>query len=75
MSSRATLKKGPTELSPRQLQILQMLADGHSRKEIAGRLFLTLSSVTMHINRIRERTELRTTEALVAHGFRTGLIT
>jgi PAS domain S-box-containing protein len=39
-------------LSPRQLEILRLIADGYSNAEIAGRLFLTEGTVKWHVRRI-----------------------
>ncbi|MET0873068.1 MAG: response regulator transcription factor, partial [Paeniglutamicibacter terrestris] len=38
-----------TDLSPRELQLLQLLARGHSNKEIAADLFISQSTVKTHL--------------------------
>jgi DNA-binding NarL/FixJ family response regulator len=38
-------------LTPQQLQILQMLADGKEGKQIARTLYLTASTISAHIRR------------------------
>jgi ATP/maltotriose-dependent transcriptional regulator MalT len=39
-------------LSERELEVLQLIADGLSNDEIAGRLFIGVSTVKKHINHI-----------------------
>ena len=43
------------ELSVRQIEILQMLAEGHSYKTCAESLGLSLDTVRFHVRRIYER--------------------
>jgi DNA-binding NarL/FixJ family response regulator len=40
------------QLSHRQLQVLQLLADGYSYEEIAARLFISLNTVKFHVRSI-----------------------
>lgn len=43
------------ELSPRQIEILQLLAQGHSYKSCAEALGLSLDTVRFHVRRIYDR--------------------
>src|ERR1700709_1500338 len=43
------------ELSKRELEILGLLAQGHSNQEIAGKLFVSLSTVKTHLQHIFEK--------------------
>lgn len=45
-------------LSPRELEIVQLIAEGLSNKEICDRLFLTNGTVRNHISTILEKTGL-----------------
>jgi DNA-binding NarL/FixJ family response regulator len=46
---------GSTLLSPRQRQVLDLLAQGMSNEEIAGQLFLSLNTVKFHVRGIYGR--------------------
>ncbi|HEY9630856.1 MAG TPA: response regulator transcription factor [Coleofasciculaceae cyanobacterium] len=50
---------GFTQLSPREKQVLRMLANGASNREIAEALFLTEGTVRNHISHILTRLNLR----------------
>ena len=43
------------ELSKRELEILNLLAQGHSNQEIAAKLFISLSTVKTHIQNLFEK--------------------
>ena len=47
------------ELSKRELQILGLLALGHSNQEIAGKLFISLSTVKTHLQNIFEKLDVK----------------
>ncbi len=47
------------ELSKRELEILGLLAQGHSNQEIAGKLFVSLSTVKTHIQHLFEKLEVK----------------
>ncbi|GAB3629990.1 Serine/threonine-protein kinase PknK [Pandoraea terrae] len=52
-SSQPHGKKAPdSNLSPRELQILRLLADGLSNKELSKKLFVTENTVETHLRRI-----------------------
>jgi DNA-binding NarL/FixJ family response regulator len=54
------------ELSPRELEILELLAEGHSNKEIAGHLSLTESTVRWHLWHVYNKLHVRSrTEAVL----------
>lgn len=53
------------KLTPRQREIVRLLAQGNSQKEIARRLGLRYGTVRQHTMRIRERGECRSTLELV----------
>lgn len=56
--------------TPRQIQILQLLADGYSRKDIAKALGISEHTVQSHLKRLREARGLKTDAQLVASSFR-----
>ncbi|MFF1676282.1 response regulator [Streptomyces sp. NPDC058256] len=53
-------KAAPTiSLSPRETDILRLLAHGHTNREIAARLYLSEGTVKNHVSRILSRLALR----------------
>jgi NarL family two-component system response regulator LiaR len=47
------------ELSKRELEILGLLAQGHSNQEIAEKLFVSLSTVKTHIQNLFEKLDVK----------------
>ncbi len=47
------------ELSKRELEILDLLALGHSNQEIAAKIFVSLSTVKTHLQNIFEKLEVK----------------
>lgn len=62
------------ELSKRELQVLQFLADGSKLREVAKRLRLAEDTVKHHTTNIREKLNTPTTSNAVATALRRGLI-
>ena len=60
-------------LSPRERQVLQLLAEGHSSKEIASRLDLAVPTVETHRRQIMDKLNLRTIAELTKYAIREGL--
>ena len=61
-------------LSPRQREVLQLLAEGSSTKEIAFRLKLSVKTVETHRAQIMDRLDIRGLAGLVRFSVRTGLV-
>ena len=51
---------GPGGLTARQLEILELIDEGLSNKEIARRLFIEVATVKNHVHNILERMQVRT---------------
>ncbi|MGW8122258.1 response regulator transcription factor [Roseivirga echinicomitans] len=62
------------QFTDREFEIINLLAEGNSAKEIASELFVTLDTVKTHRKNILRKTEARNTTALVVRCLRTGLI-
>ena len=61
-------------LTPRQREILQLVAEGHTSKEIAQRLALSFKTVEAHRAQIMERLGVHEVAGLVRFAMRVGLI-
>jgi DNA-binding NarL/FixJ family response regulator len=61
-------------LTPRQTQVLRLIAQGHSSKEIARDLALSIKTVETHRTQIMDRLEIRDLAGLVRYAIRSGLI-
>ena len=61
-------------LTPRQLQILKLVAEGQSTKEIAFALNLSVKTVETHRARLMERLGIHDVPGLVRYAMRIGLI-
>lgn len=61
------------ELSPRQCEVLQLLAEGHTMKEIARILKITPRTVAFHKYSIMEAVGIRSSAELVQYAIKQGL--
>ena len=62
-------------LTPRQREILQLVAEGHTSKDIALRLGLSIKTVEAHRAQIMERLDVHEITGLVRFAIRAGLVT
>lgn len=61
-------------LTARQRNILQLIAEGHSTKDIADKLFLSVKTIEAHRANIMDRLNIRDVAGLVRFAIRVGLI-
>lgn len=61
-------------LTARQREILQLVAEGRTAKEIAGILNVSAQTVAFHKHQIMEKLGLRTTAELTKYAIREGLV-
>jgi RNA polymerase sigma factor (sigma-70 family) len=61
-------------LSPRQREVLQLLAEGNSNKEIAQVLNLSIKTVETHRKELMERLDLHDVAGLVRYAIRMGIV-
>jgi DNA-binding NarL/FixJ family response regulator len=61
-------------LTPRQREVLQLVAEGHSTKEIARRLDLSVKTVDTHRSQLMKQLDIHEVAGLVRYAVRSGLI-
>jgi DNA-binding NarL/FixJ family response regulator len=61
-------------LTPRQQEVLKLVAEGCSNKQIAARLRLSAKTVEAHRGAIMQRLKIRDVPGLVRFAIRTGLV-
>ena len=61
-------------LTEREKEILQLLAEGKSNKDVAGMLNLSINTVETHRTRIMQKLDLHSTAEIVLYAVRKGII-
>lgn len=74
MRSRRSRGSQPA-LTPREIEVLRLTADGLSAPEIAEHLFLGITTVKTHLQHVYEKLEVSDRAAAVAQAHRRGLLT
>jgi DNA-binding NarL/FixJ family response regulator len=69
----APADEATADLTPREVEVLRLIADGLSNREIASRLFLTEATVKSHINRLFAKTGVRDRAQAVQYAYSHGL--
>jgi DNA-binding NarL/FixJ family response regulator len=62
------------DLTPRERQILQLIAQGRSNRDIAGLLGLSVNTVAVHRNNMMHKVKIHRTAELVLYAIRHGLV-
>jgi two-component system response regulator NreC len=65
----------PDDLSERELEVLRLIALGHTNAEIAEQLFLSVRTVETHRAHIQQKLGLSSRAELVGYALRRGLVT
>jgi len=71
---RAKTSIPPDPLSPRERQILQLVAEGRTTKQIAGILGVSVKTADSHRSRMMAKLDIHETAALVRYAIRRGLV-
>jgi DNA-binding NarL/FixJ family response regulator len=74
VEQKTVLKGERAALTPRELEVLQMIVDGKSNKEIAGVLELSANTVAVHRANIMNTLGIHKTAELVVYAIRAGLV-
>ncbi len=64
----------PDPLTPRERQVLQLIAEGKTTKEVASLLGISVKTAEFHRTRIMKKLDIHETAGLVRYAIRTGLI-
>jgi len=67
-------RRTDARLTPRQREVLQLLAEGHTMKKVAEILKVTPRTVAYHKYRMMEELKLKSSAALIQHAIRKGII-
>ncbi len=68
-------RSSSTPLTLRQREILQLIAEGNTTKEIAAKLTLSVKTVETHRTQLMERLDIHDIAGLVRYAIRIGLVT
>lgn len=63
-----------TGLSKREIEVLQLMADGYSNEEIAERLYVSLNTIKTHTSRVFEKLDVKRRTQAVETAKRKGII-
>jgi len=67
-------REGIGKLTPRQKEVLQLLAEGHSAKEIADTLCISPRTVEFHKYKMMEQLNVKTSAELVGYAIKHGIV-
>jgi two-component system response regulator NreC len=66
--------QAPDDLSPREIEVLRLIALGHTNAEIGEQLFLSVRTVETHRSHIQRKLRLTTRADLVRYALERGLV-
>jgi DNA-binding NarL/FixJ family response regulator len=75
IAQRQPLAGERSRLTPRELEVLQLICDGLSNRDIAARLNLSVNTVAVHRANIMNTLGVHKTAELVVYAIQHGLVT
>ena len=70
----ALLKKKRARLSPREAEVLQLIAEGQANKQVAGELGISVKTVEKHRQRLMEKLNIHDTAGLTRYAIAAGMV-
>ncbi|MDP4588684.1 MAG: LuxR C-terminal-related transcriptional regulator, partial [Flavobacteriales bacterium] len=64
----------PVSLSARELEVITLIAEGHTNTQIADKLFLSSHTITTHRKNIMQKLGVNNTAAIVMYAVKSGLV-
>jgi DNA-binding NarL/FixJ family response regulator len=74
IESALAIRKRLTTLSPRQLEVLRLVAEGHSTRAIGERLGLSVKTIETHRGELMKRLGIHDVVGLVRYAVRVGIV-
>jgi DNA-binding NarL/FixJ family response regulator len=72
-TSRTSEPKNSTELTRREREVLQLLAEGHSASQMAALLAMSVKTVAFHKTNIKQKLDVWNTAELTKYALRSGM--
>jgi DNA-binding NarL/FixJ family response regulator len=67
-------KNGPPRLTPREMEVLQLVAEGKANKETADELKISIKTVEKHRQQVMEKLNIHDTASLTRYAISAGII-
>lgn len=67
-------QKKPTKLTPREMEVLQLIAEGYANKQIAGELFISIKTVEKHRQQLMHKLDIHDVASLTRYAISKGVI-
>lgn len=74
LNRKGVLKADATRLSSRELEVLQLVAEGEANKQIADKLGISIKTVEKHRDHIMRKLDIHETAGLTRYAIKTGII-
>lgn len=71
---KGTLQTANTHLTPREMEVLQLIAEGEANKQIAAELNISIKTVEKHRDHLMQKLNIHDTAGLTRYAIETGII-